>query len=331
MHSTYRHDLKIQASDEGRVMKTAAAFTKGLLELEGQLTPILASLVTVEEKNRQMLDRGGNNLVKDDMEKCKDHLNILQSENIMTPKIVQQIIPDGPIATTRAMLALKSPLRTLKRIYELIHEICEQLEKILQIYQSPILRDTVANELSQNLDRKFLSSSPGLPAEMYTYGISSAYSQLNSESSKESSSTLVKSRSIRAESEAVVSDIPTLSKYTPPLSPIRSQPNQQTISTTGDSHSQVDSELKSIDDGLYLSETFALMHDRWMKLYKDFYNAGTNRFDLTKVPDVYDMIRYDLLHNSHLELHGMEELFQLSQLFENSVVPNEYGMFKFYF
>lgn len=29
LHSTFRHDMKIKASDEGRVMKTAAAFTKG--------------------------------------------------------------------------------------------------------------------------------------------------------------------------------------------------------------------------------------------------------------------------------------------------------------
>lgn len=28
LHSTFRHDLKIKASDEGRVMKTAAAFAK---------------------------------------------------------------------------------------------------------------------------------------------------------------------------------------------------------------------------------------------------------------------------------------------------------------
>jgi inositol hexakisphosphate/diphosphoinositol-pentakisphosphate kinase len=28
LHSTFRHDLKIKASDEGRVLKTAAAFTK---------------------------------------------------------------------------------------------------------------------------------------------------------------------------------------------------------------------------------------------------------------------------------------------------------------
>jgi Histidine phosphatase superfamily (branch 2) len=51
LHSTFRHDLKIKTSDEGRVMKTAAAFAKGLLELEGDLPPILVSLVHKEKGN----------------------------------------------------------------------------------------------------------------------------------------------------------------------------------------------------------------------------------------------------------------------------------------
>ena len=33
LHSTYRHDLKIYASDEGRVQMTAAAFAKVILPL----------------------------------------------------------------------------------------------------------------------------------------------------------------------------------------------------------------------------------------------------------------------------------------------------------
>lgn len=37
------------ASDEGRVQMTAAAFAKGFLDLEGELTPILVSLV---QKNK---------------------------------------------------------------------------------------------------------------------------------------------------------------------------------------------------------------------------------------------------------------------------------------
>lgn len=49
LHSTFRHDLKIKTSDEGRVMKTGAAFAKGLLELEGEIPPILVSLVHKEK------------------------------------------------------------------------------------------------------------------------------------------------------------------------------------------------------------------------------------------------------------------------------------------
>jgi len=51
LHSTYRHDLKIYASDEGRVQMTAAAFTKGLLALEGELTPILFQMVKSAHTN----------------------------------------------------------------------------------------------------------------------------------------------------------------------------------------------------------------------------------------------------------------------------------------
>jgi Histidine phosphatase superfamily (branch 2) len=97
LHATYRHDLKIKASDEGRVMKTAAAFTKGLLELEGNLTPILASLVTVEEKDRKMLDKGGNDEIKDDMDRCKEHMSsLLQSDSVMTEELAQKVAPNCP-------------------------------------------------------------------------------------------------------------------------------------------------------------------------------------------------------------------------------------------
>lgn len=37
LHSTYRHDLKIYASDEGRVQMTAAAFAKVTTPVSGGL------------------------------------------------------------------------------------------------------------------------------------------------------------------------------------------------------------------------------------------------------------------------------------------------------
>jgi len=56
LHSTYRHDLKCYTSDEGRCQKTAAAFLKGLLFLEGALAPVLAIMVRNDEAVQKMLN-----------------------------------------------------------------------------------------------------------------------------------------------------------------------------------------------------------------------------------------------------------------------------------
>jgi len=54
LHATQRHDFKVYSSDEGRVQMSAAAFARGLLDLEGgALTPICVALV---ETDSLMLD-----------------------------------------------------------------------------------------------------------------------------------------------------------------------------------------------------------------------------------------------------------------------------------
>jgi hypothetical protein len=362
LHSTYRHDLKIKASDEGRVMKTAAAFTKGLLELEGQLTPILASLVTVEEKNRQMLDRGGNNEVRDDMDHCKYHLNMLQVDQEMNQELIQLIAPDASPAIRQALMNLKNPLKTLQRIYELIESICRQVDELCRDFSdsespSPAPLDfemnyfsTSAVQSSPSRDQIQQSSatvvtvtgdptSPPREKIMGTPPIPVAAMNLLDEEQNKSiheAAELLSSSwpSNQNQSEkAKDAEQPQSTTPKPQVDMMQSIPRTTSFSRGGDSNSVHGStsrpselELKSVDDGLYLNETFTLMHDRWSKLYKDFYSEATKMFDLTKVPDVYDMIRYDCLHNHHLRLDGMEELFQLTQYFENAVVPQEYGV-----
>merc|ERR1740133_549160 len=56
LHATYRHDLKIYTSDEGRVILSAAAFAKGLLDLDGALPPIASMMLQSDEAATQMLD-----------------------------------------------------------------------------------------------------------------------------------------------------------------------------------------------------------------------------------------------------------------------------------
>jgi inositol hexakisphosphate/diphosphoinositol-pentakisphosphate kinase len=50
LYSSYKHDVKTYSSDEGRCIKTAAAFLKGFLSIEGELAPIISSLVKAEHK-----------------------------------------------------------------------------------------------------------------------------------------------------------------------------------------------------------------------------------------------------------------------------------------
>jgi inositol hexakisphosphate/diphosphoinositol-pentakisphosphate kinase len=40
---------------------------------------------------------------------------------------------------------------------------------------------------------------------------------------------------------------------------------------------------------------------------------------------VYDSAKYDAIHNSHLEIEGLEELYRVSRCLAEGVVPNEYG------
>lgn len=70
LHSTFRHDLKIYASDEGRVQMTAAAFAKGLLALDGELAPILVQMVK---------SANTNGLLDNDADSTKEQQKIKQT------------------------------------------------------------------------------------------------------------------------------------------------------------------------------------------------------------------------------------------------------------
>jgi inositol hexakisphosphate/diphosphoinositol-pentakisphosphate kinase len=75
LHSTYRHDLKCYSADEGRCLKTAASFLKGLLQLDGPIIPIISSMVTSDEDTNKLLD-----VSSDDLHEFKDKIKKQMSE-----------------------------------------------------------------------------------------------------------------------------------------------------------------------------------------------------------------------------------------------------------
>lgn len=77
---------------------------------------------------------------------------------------------------------------------------------------------------------------------------------------------------------------------------------------------------KTKDTPLYHSESWDLMARRWGKLEKDFKAKGV--FDISKIPDIYDCIKYDIQHNSHaIGFEQAEELYTFSKYLADIVIP----------
>lgn len=49
---------------------------------------------------------------------------------------------------------------------------------------------------------------------------------------------------------------------------------------------------------LYENESIALMRGRWDKLCSELLQKSN--FNISKIPDLYDSIKYDMTHNSHV-------------------------------
>ncbi|XP_051237767.1 inositol hexakisphosphate and diphosphoinositol-pentakisphosphate kinase 2 isoform X12 [Dicentrarchus labrax] len=217
LHSTYRHDLKIYASDEGRVQMTAAAFAKGLLALEGELTPILVQMVKSANMNG-LLDSDSDSLT-DCQQKVKARLHeIMQKGQEFTQDDYQKLAPTSSPSLVNSMKVIQNPVKTCDKVYALIQSLNSQIRKRLE-------------------------------------------------------------------------------------------------------------DPKSADLQLYHSETLELMLQRWSKLERDF-RMKNGRYDISKIPDIYDCIKYDSQHNASVGLEDTLELFRLSRALADIVIPQEYGISK---
>ncbi|XP_057322782.1 inositol hexakisphosphate and diphosphoinositol-pentakisphosphate kinase isoform X7 [Microplitis mediator] len=123
LHSTFRHDLKIYASDEGRVQMTAAAFAKGLLALEGELTPILVQMVKSANTNG-LLDNDCDSSKYQNMVKTKLH-ELLQQDKEFTKEDREQINPGNAISINDALDFVKNPVKCCQHVQMLIHKLMD--------------------------------------------------------------------------------------------------------------------------------------------------------------------------------------------------------------
>ncbi|XP_037050374.1 inositol hexakisphosphate and diphosphoinositol-pentakisphosphate kinase isoform X3 [Bradysia coprophila] len=121
LHSTFRHDLKIYASDEGRVQMTAAAFAKGLLALEGELTPILVQMVKSANTNG-LLDNDCDSSKYQNMAKNRLH-ELMQIDREFTAEDRLEINPSNSISINQAIDFVKNPVKCCTHVQLLIQTL----------------------------------------------------------------------------------------------------------------------------------------------------------------------------------------------------------------
>nr|XP_022292485.1 inositol hexakisphosphate and diphosphoinositol-pentakisphosphate kinase 2-like isoform X2 [Crassostrea virginica] len=125
LHSTFRHDLKIYASDEGRVQMTAAAFTKGLLALEGELPPILVQMVKSANTNG-LLDKQGETSKYQQV--VKERLTqMLNEDSDFDEEDYNKLAPTNSESLVKALDFIKNPRKLCEHVYSMVKELTAKI------------------------------------------------------------------------------------------------------------------------------------------------------------------------------------------------------------
>ncbi|XP_061176478.1 inositol hexakisphosphate and diphosphoinositol-pentakisphosphate kinase 2-like isoform X1 [Saccostrea echinata] len=128
LHSTFRHDLKIYASDEGRVQMTAAAFTKGLLALEGELPPILVQMVKSANTNG-LLDKQGETSKYQQV--VKERLTqMLNEDRDFSGEDYEKLAPTNSESLIKALDFIKNPGKLCEHVYAMVKELTAKIRTL---------------------------------------------------------------------------------------------------------------------------------------------------------------------------------------------------------
>lgn len=63
---------------------------------------------------------------------------------------------------------------------------------------------------------------------------------------------------------------------------------------------------------------------RWMKIRNDYKNSSG--FDISKLSEIYDNIKFDMLHNPERSNKERSELLLIVQMLCRAIVPFEFGL-----
>lgn len=339
LHSTFRHDFKIYSSDEGRCQVTSAAFTKGFLDLDGPLTPILVQLVTRDAKAHALLDDSRPSkqraLVKEKLQSALNEDIDLATESDRLVSLAPTSMNSGLV---RALMEIKNPKARLSELQTVVDGFVSQIEN--EIAHIKLLIDDLESiakhhEDAQNFnDSKIQQQQPNSTNIVVSSAHKDSIPLQNNKNANldqnDDIGTIIDGNNnnnmacleppidgataIAEEAEHIADNEHKATKHSSPHSDPEAQIAIQELREYGQKHVDV------LED----------IHNRWKDLQKGLAaNKKTKLIDASKVPDVVDHIRFDLVHHhSHLgdALEAAFKVLAVAEPLGNYAQPQEYGL-----
>ena len=304
LHSTYQHDLKCYSSEEGRNLKTAAAFLQGFLQLDGSLIPIIHSMVRNDDKVSKLLDASNGDIecLRKNVKKKLEELFHYKGD--LKEKYDEMILNKGDMNEKENRNAIKIKERQ-KPFYDLIDDIGNFESQMEEVHQ-------LLGQFIKHL-KTFLSTEE-IVKECDSYYVR------NSNSIKSRRNTLKRSKTllINKDKEQNQENI-SLKRYNSSNKTKKKEKGKFKLK-----------EIKSDNNKFYLydceEEKIILIFKRYVKLFVEFYNKKTNKFNLGKIPEIYDNIKYDVLHNKSLINKDGYKLMNIMNKLASFYMPLEYGI-----
>ena len=370
LHNTYRHDLKCYSAEEGRCLKTAASFLKGLLQFQDPITPIITSMIRrdknitdaldvtneqipevkgkikheiseclnfdgdLESKFEKMFDiksiypdfdyslkekfkdnksnidknKNDNNNNNDNIDNNKNENKNNNDNNNENIKNINDFYWKFPIYDI--MRKIKNPVKKMKLILNQLDKFLEHLKIVLSKEEEDEDLDTyfITNISSIKKRTSFLLENSKLLNSLNE----EKNNNLKNEKEPEQNQKILKSNSFKGTKSS-------LSHRT--ISSCESGENKKEKLITSELKKKKKFKIPECQE-----EKEILIYKRYKKLRSDFFNEKTQKFEITKIPDIYDNIKYDIIHNKYILNENAYSLYENIILIANFLLPFEYGI-----
>ena len=347
LHLTYRHDLKCYSADEGRCLKTSASFLKGLLKLDGPIIPIISSMVRQDEEINKLLDDSESihefkGKIKEKLSECLNYDGNLKDKFYSLFK-KESVFPEEDYISDENENEIKSSTSSDDYSDEIngLGFKENKIKKNLNKKENPLdaLMERIGNPLKRlkqilSLMKKVIKN------------IQSFLSNDNDSSYfiTDKSQILKREYDVNINKQKLIEKIlgEDLNKKETNEGIDLSNINERKFSEKKIFKLEEDN-IENIENENYDSETIKILNEenfdckdeqiiliykRYVKLKNDFFNQKKNLFDISKIPDIYDNIKYDIIHNKNLINESGYQLFDEISLLANFVMPLEYGITK---